>query len=167
MSPVLLLPLIYLASALETLQSARWQIAGVGPDLVALAAFAWLARAKGRYAFAVAALIGLANDLISAAPLGLNVAVYAVVAYSLTRLRARMDLDHFAGRLAIIFLGVASTCFVQTVALRIFKQTTLPWLMLLPRSALVGFYTAGVAVPIVMLAGWLRSPRPTIELNSG
>lgn len=167
MSPFLLLPLVYLASALQTLQSPHWQIAGVGPDWIALAAFTWLTLNRNRYAFAIAALIGLAADLISPAPLGLNMAVFATVTYALTGLRARIHLDHFPGRIAIVFLGVAATCCVQSVALQILKQTALPWLMLLPRSALVGFYTAGLAIPIMMLATWLQSPRHTIELNNG
>ena len=64
MSPLLLLPLVYFASALQTLQSPGWQIAGVGPDLLALTAFTWLALSKNRYTFAVSALIGLAATLL-------------------------------------------------------------------------------------------------------
>ncbi len=167
MSPLLLIPLIYLASALQTLQAPQWQIAGVGPDLIALTGFTWLALSKNRYSFAIVALVGLAADFNSPAPLGLSVAVYAVVAYLLTRLRSRIHLDHFAGRLGVIFLGVAGTCLVQSAMLRILRQTALPLLMLLPRSLLVGFYTAGLAIPILMLAGWLRTPSHTIELSGG
>lgn len=167
MSPLLLLPLVYLAAALQTLLSPQWQVAGVGPDLLALTAFAWLAVSPRRYAFVVVALIGLVADLASPAPLGLGLAAFAFVGYSLMRLRSRVHLDHLTGHIAIIWLGVASTCFVQTVALRVLGKTSLPWLMLLPRSALVGFYTASLSIPLLMIAGWLRTPRRTIELTSG
>ncbi len=105
MSPLFLIPLIYLASALQTLQAPQWQIAGVGPDLIALTGFTWLALSKNRYSFAIVALVGLAADFNSPAPLGLSLAVYAIVAYLLTRLRSRIHLDHFAGQLGVIFLG--------------------------------------------------------------
>ncbi len=64
-----------------------------------------------------------------------------LIAYLLIRLRRAFHLDHLPGHIAIVCLGVAGTCFIQSIALRFLGQTAMPWLMLLPRSLLVGFYT--------------------------
>lgn len=167
MSPFFLLPIVYLAAALQALLSPQWLIAGVGPDLLALSAFTWLAVSTNRFAFISVAFIGLAADLGSPAPLGVGMATFAVVSYLLIRLRSRIHLDHLPGHIAIVCLGVAITCFIQSISLRLLAQTTMPWLMLLPRSLLVGFYTAAIATPLLMIIGWLRSPRRTFELTSG
>lgn len=167
MSPFFLLPIVYLAAALQALLSPQWQIAGVGPDLLALTAFTWLAISPSRFAFLPVALIGLAADLGSPAPLGLGVATFAVIAYLLMRMRSRIHLDHLPGHIVFVCLGAASTCFIQGIALRLLGQTTMPWLMLLPRSLLVGFYTAILAAPVLTIVSWVRSPHRTIELTSG
>jgi rod shape-determining protein MreD len=166
MSPLLLLPLVYLAAALQTILSPGWQVAGVVPDLIALTAFTWLAVSKNRYGFVLVALLGLVADLGSPVPLGLGMATFALVGYLLLRLRLRVHLDHLSGQIATVALATASICFVQSVALRILRETSLPWLLLLPRCILVGLYTAGLSVPVLMLIGWLQAPRSTMELST-
>jgi hypothetical protein len=41
---------------------------------------------------------------------------------------------------------------------RLLGDVSLPWSTLLARSAGVGIYTAGVALPLLMVVGWICEP---------
>ncbi len=98
MSPAALIPLIYLAAVLESWLLPHWEVAGAGPDLLVLVAFVWLTMSASRSAIVVVAIVGLVNDLNSAAPLGIGMGVFAVVGYCAVWLRRRLVLDHFPAR---------------------------------------------------------------------
>jgi hypothetical protein len=65
MTPVLLIPLIYLASILQIGLASHWQIAGAGPDLLALLAALWTMKSTGWQALVVAALLVIAFRIIN------------------------------------------------------------------------------------------------------
>jgi cell shape-determining protein MreD len=117
-------------------------------------AFAWLANARGRYAFLVAALVGLASDLSSSAPLGIGMTTFAVMGYAVIFLRQNLHLEGAVARLGIVWLGTTSICLLQGVALRLMGNLALPWATLIERAALVGLYTTGLAIPLLMMLQW-------------
>ena len=159
MSPAFLLSLVYLAAVLETWLAPRWEVSGAGPDLMVLVAFTWLACSTSRGAILVVAIVGLASDLGSSAPLGLGMAVFALVGYCAVWLRRRLMLDHFLARLGMIWFAATATTLLQGVVLRLIGQSTLPLRTLIERGALVGLYTAALAIPVFMIIGWRTENR--------
>jgi rod shape-determining protein MreD len=159
MSPAFLLPLVYVAAVLETWLAPRWEVSGAGPDLMVLVAFTWIACSTGCSAILVAAMVGLASDLGSSTPLGLGMAVFALVGYCAVWLRRRLMLDHFPARLGMIWFAATATTLLQGFVLRLIGQSTLPMRPLIERGALVGLYTAALAIPIFMIIGWHTESR--------
>jgi rod shape-determining protein MreD len=167
MSPALLLPFVYLAAVLETWLAPRWEVSGAGPDLMVLVAFTWLTCSTGRSAILVAAMAGLASDLGSSAPLGLGMAVFALVGYCGVWLRRRLVLDHFPAQLGMLWFAAGATTLLQGFILHLIGQSTLPMRTLFERGALVGLYTAALAIPIFMIIGWRTESRSSQTILGG
>ena len=57
-------------------------------------------------------------------------------------------------------LWAAVTVWAMAVGLtgRLLGDVELTWSMILTRAAGVGTYTAGVAMPVLMVIGWIREP---------
>jgi rod shape-determining protein MreD len=129
----------------------------VTPDLLALLAVIWLLVTPGR-ALLVAGAIGLVVDLISPGRLGIATASFLLVGYGLTRLRTKLDLDHLAWQVPVVWL--ATTALAVTLALggRLLGQTPVPLATLFVRALGVGAYTTGVSLPLLMILGWIREP---------
>ncbi len=163
---ILLLPLIYLAAVLEIFLAPHWQIAGITPDLLALVAFTFIAISQSRSSIFIIALIGLASDLNSSGPLGLGLAAFALVAYSLASLQARLQLDHFFGRLTLVWLGITAASVIQAIVARAAGQTAIPIQALITRALVAGFYTSALAVPMLLLIAWVRAPQRPLDLTT-
>lgn len=161
MSSLLLIPMIYLAAVLETWLAPRWQVRGITPDLVALAALAWLSRSKSRYGFLMVALAGFAADFSSSAPLGLGMATFAVVGYAIIFLRQNLHLENILAQLLLVGLGATAICLLQSVVLRLVDRIAMPWQTLAERAALVGLYTTAVAIPLLIVLRWFGANRPS------
>jgi rod shape-determining protein MreD len=115
--------MIYLAAVLETWLAPRWQVRGITPDLVALAALAWLSRSKSRYGFLMVALAGFAADLSSSAPLGLGMATAICLLQSVVlRLvdRIAMPWQTLAERAALVGLYTTAVAIPLLIVLRWF-----------------------------------------------
>jgi simple sugar transport system permease protein len=138
MSSAFLLPFVYLAAVLETWLAPRWEVSGAGPDLMVLVAFTWLACSTSRGAIFVVAMVGLASDLGSSAPLGIGLAAFALAGYCVVWLRRRLVLDHFPARLGMIWFAATATTLLQGFVLRLIGQSPLPMRTLFERGALVG-----------------------------
>jgi rod shape-determining protein MreD len=151
-----LLPIVYVAALLETWLAPRWEVRGITPDLLALAAFAWLAGARGRYAFIAVALVGLVSDLNSHAPLGSGMAALAIVAYSVIFLRRNLHLEGLFAQVLIVGFGTTAACLVQGVALKLLQQNSDSVVRLIERAGLAGLYTAAVSIPITMIIFWMK-----------
>jgi len=157
---------IYIAAVLETTLATHWRIAGTGPDLLALVAFAWLAIRPGASSLVLAAAAGLVVDLGSATPMGIATAAFALSGYAALRLRNWINLDHFAGRLASVLLATTISCLIQGLAARLVGEMSLTWLAVFQRSVIVGLYTTAAAVPVLMILNWLSRPQRPYELSS-
>jgi hypothetical protein len=176
MRVVLLSLIVYLAAVAETALVDVIRVGEVSPDLLALVAVVWLLTASGTRAFLVAAAVALVGDLIAPGRLGVGTAWMLLVGYGISRLRA-----HFQGATngrgfvgatnGRGFVGVDLAWQVPMVAAavavwaagvgltaRLLGDVSLPWSTLLARAAGVGIYTAGVALPLLMVVGWIREP---------
>jgi len=69
---LLLLPLLYAAAAIQTSLGDLMRVGRAEPDLLALAAVAWLLAAEGPHAFLVAGAIGLGSLRAVAAAAGVD-----------------------------------------------------------------------------------------------
>jgi len=156
MSPLFLIPLVYLASILQIGLARHWQIAGAGPDLLALVAVVWTMKSTSWHALAAAASIGLACDMNSTGPLGVGMALYAVIAYGVIWWRRQVRLDRLPAQIAVVWTGVTVISISEFVANRCLGQSIPPLPIAIERTAIVGLYTAMVAVPIVLVLGWRR-----------
>src|SRR5689334_16181677 len=142
---------IYIAAVVETTLATHWQIAGLGPDLLALVAFAWVAMRPCASSLVLAAVAGFAVDLGSAAPMGIATAAFAVSGYAAIRLRSWISLDHFAGRLASILLATTAALLIQGLAIRLVGELSWTGPAILKRSVFAGLYTTVAAVPVLMI----------------
>jgi rod shape-determining protein MreD len=154
MSPLFLIPLIYIASVLQIGLAPRWQIAGAGPDLLALIAVIWAIRSRGWHALVIAALLGLAGDLNSTTPLGIGIAVYAVTASAVIWWRRQIKLDGLAGQVAVVWASVTAITLLEFIASRCFGQSLPALHIAIERTAVIGVYTTMIAIPILLVMSW-------------
>ena len=148
MSPLLFIPLIYVAAVVQTWFSPSWQVLEAVPNLLALVTFLWLPQVPSRRGLLMAALAGLISDLNSPLTLGVSMGAFACAAYSVVWLRQRISLDSFAAQLGVVWFGAAAVTLCQGVFIKCSGAAPAPIHLLIERSALVGLYTMIVAVPI-------------------
>jgi len=164
----LLIPMVYLAAVAETSLVDVIRVGDATPALIALTAIVWLLTASGPRAFVAAGLIALAGDLIAPGRPGVGMAWMLLVGYGVTRLRARFR--NAAGDGGSMFsqivwqvpaVAVVVTVWAAAVGFsgRLLGDVSLPWRTIPIRAAGVGIYTAGVALPVLMVVGWIREPR--------
>jgi len=185
MRVVLLLLIVYVAAVAETSLVDVIRVGDVTPDLLALVAVVWLLTAGGPRAFLLAGAVALVGDLIAPGRLGVGTAWMLLVGYAVVRLRGRFqgatnfrgfvgatDGRGFVGatdgrgfmRVDVLWqvpmVAAAVTVWAAAVGLtaRLLGDASLPWSTILTRSAGVGIYTAGVALPVLMAVGWIREP---------
>lgn len=150
----------YLAAVLDTALAPAWAIGPTTPDLLALAAVVWtLAPGKPR-TFLAAAAIGLFADLIAPGRLGAGTASFAIVGFGLIRLRPRTAMLPAWAKAAIVVPAVAAQVLGIGLLRRLLGEIDLGLLALAGRSAAVGVYTAGLALPLLMAIEWLPRSRP-------
>jgi rod shape-determining protein MreD len=161
---LLLLPLLYAAAAIQTSLGDLMRVGRAEPDLLALAAVAWLLAVAGPRAFLVAGAIGLLEDLLAPGRVGLAAACFLTVGYGLTRLRARLLLDHLALQLPVMLLSLTVLALAQTLGRWLAGETAADLGALAVRALSVGLYTSGVGLPLLMVLGWIRESRRKPEL---
>jgi rod shape-determining protein MreD len=154
----LLLATLYLAAVVQTSLADALSVGHVMPDLLALVAVLWLLVTPGRRAFLVAGLIGLVVDLISPGRLGIAAASFLLVGYGVTRLRTKLDLDHLAWQVPIVWMATTALAAILALGGWLAGQTAVPLPALLVRALGVGVYTTGVSLPLLMIIGWIREP---------
>ena len=155
---VYLIPIIYLAAVAETALGDVMRVGNVAPDLIALVAIVWLLTAAGPRAFLVAGVIVLVGDLIAPGRLGLGMGWMLLIGYAVTRQRARFDLDHLALQVFLVAAVVTTWAAAVGISGRLLGDVSLPWSTLITRAGGVGLYTAGVALPVLMVLAWIREP---------
>jgi rod shape-determining protein MreD len=118
-------------------------------------AFASLTASTIRSGVLVAALIGFACDLGQSTPFGVSAAAFAFTAFCVSELQRRFRIDSLPARACVIGLATVNITFLQSIVVKLSGQTLLPWMTLANRSLLTGIYTAGMAVPVLMILGWV------------
>jgi len=134
------------------------RIGNVAPDLLALAAVICLLTARGPRAFLVTGVIVLVGDLIAPGRLGVGMGWMLLIGYAVTRQRPRFDLDHLALQVFLVAAVVTTWAAAVGISGRLLGEVSLPWSTLITRAAGVGLYTAGVALPVLMVLAWIREP---------
>jgi rod shape-determining protein MreD len=162
MSALFLVPLIYLSTILQIGLAPYWQIAGTGPDLLALLAILWVVKTTGWHSLAVAALIGFGSDLNSTAPLGLGMALYAAIAYGLVWWRRQVKLDRLSAQVAVVWAGVTVITLLELIADSGLGRSISSLRLALERTAVVGLYTTMIAVPVLLVMSWRRDKREPV-----
>lgn len=160
-------PLLYLTAVVETSLVDLLRIGQVEPDMLALLAVAWLLFTPGSWAFLVAGVIGLAEDLLAPGPMGLGLASFLLVGYGLGRLRTRVRLESLGIQVLVVLVGVSALTSIQAVGHRLLSPASAAFVTLQLHALDAGLYTAGVSLPILMVVGWLRDAfkRPQLFLE--
>jgi rod shape-determining protein MreD len=164
-SCLILVPLLYAAAAIQTSLGDLMRVGRAEPDLLALAAVAWLLAAAGPRAFLVAGAIGLVEDLLAPGRPGLGAVCFLTVGYGLARLRARLPLDHLALQLPVMLLSLTVLALAQTLGHWLAGETAADPGPLAVRALGVGLYTSAVGLPVLMVCGWIREARRKPELS--
>jgi rod shape-determining protein MreD len=154
---------VYIAAVLESRLTDVWSVAGVTPDLMALVTLVWLTSSTHRSAVLVSALVGLACDLGQSTLVGPGAASFAITGFCIRKLQQRFQLEQRPTRVWIIALSVISIELMRSLAARFAGESVLPLLTLMNCSVLTGVYTAGTAVPILMMLSW-QAERKTKSL---
>jgi rod shape-determining protein MreD len=160
MSILILMLGTYVAAVLQISLSPAIEVRHVMPDLFALVTSLWILRTPLRQALFGAAFVGLLYDLTSAAPLGIGLGIYSVAGYALSRLGARAGGMFLPLQLVSVWLVTTSIALGEAAAARIAADTTLSWTTLTVRGVSVGVYTTAVALPVLIVIGWLPQKKP-------
>jgi rod shape-determining protein MreD len=155
MSNLFLILATYVAAVLQISLAPAIEVRHVMPDLFALVAVLWLLRTSGRQALLGTAFVGLLYDLTSAAALGTGLGIYSVAGYALSRLCGKASGLLLPVQLVIVWLATTSIALAEAAAARIVADTTLSWTTLTARGVSVGVYTTALALPALMVIGWL------------
>jgi rod shape-determining protein MreD len=159
MAVVILILATYFAAVLQTALVPAFEVRHVMPDLLALVAIVWQLLTGWRRGFVAMAMVGLAYDLTSAGRLGVGLGLFALVGFAVAWLRTKLDVKHVIVRLAVVWLATTSIAIAEIVVCRLLAETTLAWASLVVRAVGVGVYTTGVALPLLMIVGWLGEGR--------
>ncbi len=155
--------IVYTAAVTETSLVDVTRIGHVTPDLLALTAIVYVLMANHPSAFVVSGLIALVGDLIAPGHLGVGMGWMLLLGFGLTRLKRHVPLEHLAAQVFAVLAAVSVWAAAVGLTGRVLGDVSLPWLTIVARSAGVGLYTAGVAVPVLMILGWIHEPHLTTD----
>jgi cell shape-determining protein MreD len=161
---MLLIPCVYIAAVLQTWIAARWETTGTSLNLLALTAFVWLIASGGPRGFLVASLVGLASDLGSSGPLGLGLAIYAVVGYGVIWLERHLSADRLPGQMGVLWLAMTLVTLLEGIAALAMRQSGFSAPILFQRLFVTGTVTVIIAVPIFVVVNWRRAKYRPMEL---
>lgn len=164
MRVLVLLPVLYGAAVFQTAFGGLWRIGHVEPNLLAVTAIVWLLLVPGRRMFLAAGAAGLLEDLLVPGRVGLGMACFLVVGYAVGQVRARSPIDRLVVQLAVVFVAASALAVCQASMHWLMTPTPVSLSSLLRRALGVGAYTAGLSLPVLMVAGWFR-PRPLPALD--
>ncbi len=156
---LLLIPFVYLAAVVDTALADVVRVGNVTPDLLALAAIVWVLLIRSRWAFLTAGAVALLGDLIAPGRVGVGAAWMLLAGFGLGWLLPRVRSRALAVRLPLV--GAASTAWCLGVAATAVAlgDAPPPLLIQLARALGTAAYTTAVALPVLMVAGWMRTPR--------
>jgi rod shape-determining protein MreD len=156
---LLLVPILYVTAVAETSLVDLLRVGAVEPDLLALLAVVWLLLAPGPWTFLAAGAMGLVQDLLAPGRVGVGLASFLLVGYAVSRLRTQVRLEPLGLQLITVLVAVSTLAVVQALGHWLLSPAAAPLATLLPRAIGVGVYTAGVSLPVLMVAGWIRETK--------
>jgi rod shape-determining protein MreD len=147
---VLLLALLAVCLVQSTV-APRLAIGGVQPDLFLILAFGLSLSVGPELATAAAFFIGLYQDSLSGAPLGLNAFTLSLIAFLISRLSRQVKTAELPARFSLLLLaGIASG--LTTLLLLRFFQVFRPFISTMLWTVLPGaIYTAALGVILLSL----------------
>lgn len=148
----------YLAAVAETTLAGGLEVRDVTPSLIALAALGWQLVAAGPYAFLGAGLIALVGDLLAPGRVGAGAAAMLLLAYAVGRLQSRVRIEHYLVQAAVVMIAVSLWAAASGLLRSVLGDAASGVWSVLRQSALVGVYTAAVALPVLMVTAWAREP---------
>lgn len=162
---VLLIVFVYLAAVVDTALAEVLRVGDVTPDLLALAAIVWVLLVPSRWAFLTAGAVALLADLIAPGRVGVGAAWMLLIGFGLSGLvqharRRRID-RRLPVRLALTAAGLTAWCLGVGATAGLLGDAALPLLPQLVRSFGAALYTSVVALPVLMVAGWIPAERET------
>jgi rod shape-determining protein MreD len=163
MSPSLLIPLAYFATILETWLSLHWHSPIASMNLLVLIPFVWLIACGGPYGFVTTALIGLICDLNHSAPLGIEMAIYTIVGYTVLCLRRQFNAERQPAQLALFALAAIATTTAEAIVALCLYERHISFSAMLQQIASISLFTILMAVPILSAIHWQRNYRNPIR----
>ena len=155
---LLLPPIVYVAAVLETSAVDAITVGRIAPDLLAMVAIVWLTTVGSARAFLVAGAVVLIGDLIGPGRPGVGMAWILPIGYAIGRLQEHVKTDHLAVQVTVVWAAVTLWAAAVGVSFQLLGDVSLPWPTLIARAVGVGFYTAAVSLPVLMVVGWIREP---------
>jgi rod shape-determining protein MreD len=159
---VLSILLFYFAAVLQTWLALRG--GEFAPDLIALAAICVLITASNRRGLLLMAGAGLLSDVNSFNRLGIGMALFLLAAQTIIWLRSRLRLDGFFGHCSSVWIAATAIALSQGIVDRCFGMAAPSWRMLMEHGFLIGFCTAAIGVPILMIVNWGSERRASYGL---
>jgi rod shape-determining protein MreD len=156
---IILIPAVYLAALLDTTLGPALDLGPAAPDWLVLVALVWSLTVTGPRGHLATGAVGLVSDVLSPGRLGAGLACFALVGYGLPRLRS-----HSGARqpqtLALWALPAATLLALgPAVVRRAWGELEVSWLTIVFGGLSVGAYTAGAALPILLVVAWVRRAR--------
>jgi len=129
----------------------RLAIGGIQPDLFLVLAFALSLSVGAEMATAGGFLIGLYQDTLSGAPLGLNAFTLSLIGFLVSRLSRQLGTAQLPARFILLFLAGVVSGLITLLVLRFFQvhrplSVSLLWTVL-PAA----FYTATLGVGLLAI----------------
>jgi rod shape-determining protein MreD len=138
--------MVYVAGVFDSVIAPSLTIYGVSPDFLALAATVatFLLRGPGR--FVVAGVAGVIAEVNAPGRMGVGMAVYAIIAFSLCLLLRRTRRPPLVNA-AITLVAVAAMSLGVAIVRSLLKELDWSPAGFAMASVAVGFYTALISVP--------------------
>jgi len=156
MRALLLLPWLYLAAVLQLAWASGLEVAGVTPNLLAIAGLTFLLLVPEPRGFLVIGLFGLAADLLIAGRPGPALAAYLLSGYLLHRLIHRQKLNGLAPQWIVLWLSCSLLELITLAGGILLGELPLGPLQWLQYGLAGGLYTALCGLPLLMVVRWLR-----------
>ncbi len=144
---------LFIVCFLQAAVVPRMAIAGIQPDLFLVLIFGLSLSTGSELATAAGFLIGLYQDSLSGAPLGLNAFTLSLIGFLVSRMSRQVKTAELAGRFALLFLAGLVSGLTTLLVLRFFQ---------VPRplaSALLWTVLPGAIYTATLGAGLLSIPK--------
>jgi cell shape-determining protein MreD len=158
---LLLIAFVYLAAVVDTALADALRVGNVAPDLVALVAVVWVLLVRSRWSFLTAGAVALLGDLIAPGRVGVGTAWMLLVGFALGWLLSQVRTRGLVVRLALATAAMIAWCLGVAATTSVLGDAAMPPAAQLGQALGAAVYTSAVALPVLMVAGWVRTNRET------